>query len=91
MKYLMIIILIFISKNSNADEYIPLEYYLSKTFILTNPCSIEKSILIRNQFLYKINRDEKRLCISKKLFPNQVVIIHKEIFEYFRFLLETNC
>jgi hypothetical protein len=65
------------SRNDISQEYIPLNYLTLKTFLIINPCHTEKSILIRNNSLYKFNQEEsqwKRICVSKKIFDNQVLI-----------------
>lgn len=63
------------SKSDITQEYIPLRYFISKTFVIINPCNSEKSIFIRNKTLYNFDLERhqwKRLCIFRKLFDRQV-------------------
>jgi hypothetical protein len=63
-----------------SEEYIPLRYSIIKSFVITNPCDTDKSILIQQNFVYKFDREQlqwKRLCVSRTLFTNQVFMSYK--------------
>jgi hypothetical protein len=65
------------SRSRISQEYIPLRYLISKTFVITNPCNTQNSISIRNNTFYKFHREEhqwKRLCISRKIFNQQAIV-----------------
>ncbi|CAF3007667.1 unnamed protein product, partial [Rotaria sp. Silwood2] len=67
------------SNKSISQEYIPLRYFILKTFVITNPCYTDKSILIRNYSLYKYDREQqqwKRLCVARKIFDTQIPIVN---------------
>ncbi|CAF3833599.1 unnamed protein product [Rotaria sordida] len=67
------------SKNNISQEYIPLHYLILKTFIITNPCNTDKSILIRNNTFYKYDREQqqwKRLCVSRNIFDKEIPIVN---------------
>jgi hypothetical protein len=64
--------------NLVPQEYVPLRFSTLKTFIVTNPCSTKKSILIRNYSLYEFDREEfqwKQLCVSRNILDKQQVFI----------------
>ena len=66
------------SISSISQEYIPLRYVALKTFVITNPCHTEKSILIRNNSIYEFDRKRNqwnRLCVSRTIFDKQVFIL----------------
>ncbi len=66
------------SGNLVPQEYVPLRFSTLKTFIVTNPCSTKKSILIRNYSLYEFDREEfqwKQLCLSRNILDKQQVFI----------------
>ncbi|CAF1239997.1 unnamed protein product [Adineta steineri] len=67
------------SQNNNSEEYVPLRFLTQKTFIITNPCHTEKSILIRNNTLYKFDQEQfqwKRLCVSQNILNQQIPIVN---------------
>ncbi|CAF3630849.1 unnamed protein product [Rotaria sp. Silwood1] len=67
------------SKNNISEEYIPLHYFILKTFIIINSCNTNKSIFIRNHTFYKYDHEQyqwKRLCISQKIFNTQIPIVN---------------
>ncbi|CAF4344024.1 unnamed protein product, partial [Adineta steineri] len=67
------------SQNNNSEEYVPLRFLTQKTFIITNPCHTEKSILIRNNTLYKFDQEQfqwKRLCVSRNILNQQIPIVN---------------
>ncbi|CAF4076631.1 unnamed protein product [Adineta steineri] len=67
------------SQNNNSEEYVPLRFLTQKTLIVTNPCHTEKSILIRNNTLYKFDQEQfqwKRLCVSRNILNQQTPIVN---------------
>ena len=62
--------------SDNASDHLPLRYAIATaSFVVTNPCQTDDSILIRESFLYQFHRDDlqwKQLCIAGKLVQRQV-------------------
>ncbi|CAF1581651.1 unnamed protein product [Rotaria magnacalcarata] len=67
------------STGNISQAYTPLRYSILKTFVITNPCDTDKSILIRNKMFYKYDREQhkwKRLCIAQNLFDKKIPIVN---------------
>ncbi|CAM4764806.1 unnamed protein product [Rotaria magnacalcarata] len=67
------------STGNISQAYTPLRYSILKTFVITNPCDTNKSILIRNKMFYKYDREQhkwKRLCIAQNLFDKKIPIVN---------------
>ncbi|CAF4120718.1 unnamed protein product, partial [Rotaria magnacalcarata] len=67
------------STGNISQAYTPLRYSILKTFVITNPCDANKSILIRNKMFYKYDREQhkwKRLCIAQNLFDKKIPIVN---------------
>ncbi len=64
-------------RSNISQEYIPLRYLISKTFVITNPCHTQNSILIRNDTFYKYDHEQfqwKRLCVSRQILNKQAIV-----------------